>query len=223
VRALRNAQNLGTVATRNRGLSAIDPQAAYVAVMDADDVALPERLERQVAFLEAHPEHAAVGSQIVVIDEQGRPLGERRYPVDADEVVRVIGRYNPIAHPAATIRRSVLDAVGGYDPRYPRCQDYDLWLRIADRWPLANLDEPLLRYRISSGQAKQKHLRQSLRLTIEIQRKWLLHPRFRSATNLAYFAAEHALLLLPERWVMGLFTRLSYASVDASVRTDTPS
>jgi hypothetical protein len=130
--------------------------------------------------------------------------------VSAAEIERVIGRFNPIAHPAATIRRSALDAVGGYDPRYRRCQDYDLWLRIAARWPLANLEQPLLRYRISEGQAKQKHLRQSLQLTIDIQRKWLWHPRFRSALNLAYFAAEHALLLLPETLVMGLFTRMTY-------------
>ncbi len=215
VRWLRNERNLGIVATRNRLLAEADPHATYLAVLDADDVCLEGRLRKQVDFLERHPDHAAVGCHTLIIDEHGQPVGERRYPTSSAELRRVITRYNPLAQSAVMLRRSALDTVGHYDPRYPRCQDYDLWLRLASRFPLANLDEALVGYRVSQTQGKRTHLTESLRLTIAIQRKWLLRPGFFRLWNVVYFALEHGLLLLPERWVLWLWKRLAYRRAHA--------
>ena len=212
VRVLRNERNLGVVATRNRMLGEAPPAAKYLAVLDADDVCLPQRLARQVAFLEQHPRHALVGCHTQIIDEQGRPVGLRRYPTSAAQIRRVITRYNPIAHPGAMLRRSAVNEVGPYDADYPRCQDYELWLRLAERYDLANLDEVLIGYRISATQVKQRHLRESLRLTVQIQRRWLFSPRFFNPFNVLYWLAEHVLLALPDALVLGLFKRLTYRS-----------
>ena len=210
VRVLRNERNLGIVATRNRMLAEVHPQARYLAVLDSDDVCLPGRLRKQVDFLERNPDHAAVGCHTTIIDERGAEVGLRRYPTDAAAVRRVITRYNPIAHPGVMLRRSALEQVGSYDPRYPRCQDYDLWLRLAARFELANLDEALIGYRLSDAQVKQKHMRESLRLTIAIQRPWLFAPRFFRPWNVVYWGLEHALLLVPHDLVLWLFKRLTY-------------
>lgn len=210
VRWLRNERNLGIVATRNRLLAEADAQAKYLAVLDADDVCLEGRLQKQVEFLERHPDHAAVGCHTLIIDDQGRPVGERRYPTSNAQLRGVMTRYNPLAQSAVMLRRSALDAVGHYDPRYPRCQDYDLWLRLASRFPLANLDEALVGYRVSQTQGKRTHLTESLRLTIAIQRSWLLRPGFFRPWNVVYWALEHVLLLVPERWVLWTFKRLAY-------------
>ena len=210
VRFLRNERNLGIVATRNRLLAEADSRAKYLAVLDADDVCLAGRLRKQVEFLERHPDHAAVGSQTLVIDEAGRRVGERRYPTSSAELRSVMTRYNPIAQSAVMLRRSALEAVGHYDPRFPRCQDYDLWLRLASRFELANLDEPLIEYRVSQTQGKKTHLKETLRLTIAIQRGWLLRPRFFRPWNVVYWGLEHGLLLLPDPWVLSLFKRLAY-------------
>jgi glycosyltransferase involved in cell wall biosynthesis len=210
IRPLRNERNLGIVKTRNRAFAEANPASKYFAIMDGDDVCAPDRLERQVAFLEAHPDHAVVGGNTRIIDERSAPIGERVYPSSHEQIIRVITRYNPIANPTAMIRRSALAEVGEYDERYSRCQDYDLWLRMASRFKIANLDAFTLDYRITTTQGKVKHLRDSLRFTLEIQRRWLFHPPFRRAFNVVYFAAEHGLLLLPEPVVLALFKRLTY-------------
>lgn len=210
VKVLRNERNLGIVRTRNRAFAAADPSSKYFAVFDSDDVCLVDRLRLQVEFLEAHPEHALVGGHTLIIDELGRTIGERRYPTTHAEILKVITRYNPIAQPTVMIRRSALEEVGTYSERYPRCQDYDLWLRMANRFELANLDAFTLEYRISATQGKRVHLRDSLKYTIELQRAWLLHRPFFNPFNVAYWGAEHVLLLLPEKIVLELFKRLSY-------------
>lgn len=211
VRVFRQPRNLGIVAARNRAFAEAHPDARYFAILDSDDVALPDRLERQVAFLESHPDHALVGGHTWIIDEASNPVGIRRYPTDYREICQTITRYNPIAQPAVMLRRSALGSAAPYSEEFPRCQDYELWLRLASERPIANLDHPVIRYRISSTQGKRTHLRETLKLTLALQRKWLFHAKFRRAFNLAYVCAEHGLLLLPEAWVLALFKRMTYA------------
>lgn len=210
VRVFQNAQNLGIVKTRNRAFLEADPKSRYLAVLDSDDVCLPDRLAKQVAFLEAHPDHGIVGGHTLIIDAQGTVIGQRLYPTSHEQIARVITRYNPIAQPTVMIRRSALEAVGPYDERYPRCQDYELWLRIAARYKLANLDAFTLKYRVSATQGKRTHLKETLRLTLAIQRRWLFHPEFFHVYSLVYWTAEHLLLLLPDSLVMALFMRMTY-------------
>jgi glycosyltransferase involved in cell wall biosynthesis len=211
VRPFRNERNLGIVRTRNRAFAEADPRSAYFAIMDSDDVCMPTRLERQVAFLDAHADHALVGGHNLVIDETSREIGFRPYPTTHDEIVRVMGRYNPISQPTATVRRAALDAVGRYDENFPRCQDYELWLRLAARYKVANLDEPTLKYRWSATQGKRSHMRETLKLTLRLQRRWMFRRPFFRPANVAYVGLEHLLLLLPEPVVLGLFRRVTYA------------
>jgi glycosyltransferase involved in cell wall biosynthesis len=220
VRVLQQPRNLGIVAARNRAFREVSPRAVYCAIFDADDVCTPDRLEAQVAFLEAHPDHALVGGHTVIIDEASQIIGIRRYPTDYANLCRTITRYNPVAQPAVMLRRSMLPSAEPYDAAFPRCQDYELWLRLAARHPIANLDQPVLRYRISETQGKRTQLRQTLALTLELQRRWLLHTRFRNAWNFAYVAAEHGLLLLPEAFVLALFKRVTYSKLDAASDRD---
>jgi len=210
IRVLPNERNLGIVESRNRAFREAHPASEYFAIFDADDLCMPDRLERQVAYLQAHPRCALLGGQTAIIDADGRELGLRRYPTEDRELRRVITRYNPFAQPTVLLRRSALDVVGVYDPRYPRVQDYDLWLRIAERFEVANLDAVTLRYRISATQGKTKHLKDSLRYTLAIQRRWLLHPAFFRPFNALYWAAEHALLALPDPLVLALFKAVTY-------------
>jgi glycosyltransferase involved in cell wall biosynthesis len=211
VRVFRQPSNQGIVAARNRAFAEARPEARYFAILDSDDVALPDRLERQVEFLERHSDHALVGGHTLIINDASKPIGIRRYPADYAQICATITRYNPIAQPAVMLRRSMLPSLTPYSQDFPRCQDYELWLRIAAEHPIANLDLPVIRYRISATQGKRTHLRATLKLTLALQRKWLFHPKFRSAFNLAYVGAEHGLLLLPEPWVLALFKRITYA------------
>jgi len=210
VRLLRNEHNRGIVATRNRAFAEADKASRYFAIMDSDDISLPERLAHQVAFLEAHPDHALVGGANLIIDEHGTEVGRRMYPCSHEAITAVITRYNPISQPTVMIRRSALSAVGTYDPRYPRCEDYDLWLRLASHFKVANLPEFTLKYRLSRRQEKSTHLKDLLRFTLQIQRRWLLEPAFFRPGNVLFWCAEHALLPLPEPFILRLFKRLTY-------------
>jgi glycosyltransferase involved in cell wall biosynthesis len=209
VRVLQNPENLGTVRTRNRLFDEADPKSELFALMDADDVCLPDRFAEQLDFLRVQPGHALVGGNLILIDEAGDEIGRREYPQRFEDIARVITRVNPIAQPAAMLRRTAIEAVGRYDARYPQCQDYDLWMRVARRFEIANLARYVLRYRISQGQVKSRALKASLRYTLQIQREYMLEPRFFRPANIAYWLAQHGLLALPDAVVLELWKRVT--------------
>jgi GT2 family glycosyltransferase len=145
VRVVVNERNLGSSAAVNRGWQLA--RSPYVARLDADDIALPGRLARQVDFLDAHPSVAAVGGGAITIDGTGRRISAKRYPTNHRAIRSTLLRHNCLSHPSVTMRRSALEAVGGY--RF-RCaaEDYDLWLRLSERFELATVPEPVILYRL---------------------------------------------------------------------------
>jgi hypothetical protein len=122
----------------------------FVARMDADDIALPDRLERQVDFLDEHPEVLAVGGACIVVDEDGSRDGVIRFPTSPRVVERSLMHLNCLVHPTVTMRREAVVAAGGY--RLDAAEDWDLWLRLSERGPLANLADPVLEYRRHAAQ-----------------------------------------------------------------------
>src|SRR3954447_22393446 len=136
------------IALRHRGISATlnaglaEARAPFVAIQDADDWSLPERLERQLETLESDPSLGVVGCRMRELDEHGRPRNSRiRFAVG--DVTEALVRFNMIPGTAAAIRREVALAVGGFDPAFTAAQDYDLWLRIADHHRVVCLPDEL--------------------------------------------------------------------------------
>ena len=141
------------VKTRNLLLSKISKTSKYVAIIDADDIAYPERLKKQIDYLDKHETISFLGSDIDIIDEFGKIIGERIYPHSVQEVSETIFMKSPLAQPAVMIRKPALDALGEYNPDFERCQDYELWCRAFDAgYGIANLPEKLIAYRIYSEQ-----------------------------------------------------------------------
>jgi hypothetical protein len=143
VRLHGRAERRGLVATLNEGLDLV--RTEYVARMDADDVAHPERLARQVTFLDAHPSVAVLGTAVKDIGAQ-----RRGYALPRDHgAIRARLLFDwAIAHPSVMLRPVVLRAHGlRYDPAYPHAEDYALWVEVAARAEVANLPEQLLQYR----------------------------------------------------------------------------
>ena len=124
----------------------------YIARMDADDVAHPERLSKQVDFLLAHPDVAVVGSWF---ERFGENPGLCSLPVNNASIRRSLPFRLALCHPSIMMRRDVLLRARGYEG-IRHCEDFDLWLRLMrDRSiQFANLPEPLLRYRVHPGQAR---------------------------------------------------------------------
>ena len=147
VRAVEDARiryvrrpHAGLPQTLNAGLA--EARAPVVAVQDADDWSAPQRLERQLAVLDARAEVAVVGSRMPEVDADGRELTARA-PFEAGDAYHVLMRFNPISNPSSAYRREVVAALGGYDRRYGCAPEYDLWLRVSDRHVVLAVDEPL--------------------------------------------------------------------------------
>jgi glycosyltransferase involved in cell wall biosynthesis len=163
-------ENRGLVATLNELIQLA--RGELVARMDADDIALPERFGQQAAFLAAHPEVVCVGGGHWIIDEADRTIAAVRQPTDDAKIQALALRgHTTICHPAAMIRTRALRAVGGYRPEFYPTEDLDLWLRLGEVGRLANLDNPVIRYRFHSGsisgQAAQGKQRQAAARTCE--------------------------------------------------------
>lgn len=154
---LQNEQNLGLNLTLNRCLQFADGD--YIARMDGDDLSLPERLEKETAFLDANPEYAIVSCPMIYFDENGvwgtGKAVERPEPKDF-----IAG--TPFCHAPCMVRREAFEAVGGYsiDKRTLRAEDYDLWFRMYEKgYRGYNLQEPLYKMRDDQNALRRRKLR----------------------------------------------------------------
>jgi glycosyltransferase involved in cell wall biosynthesis len=158
----------GLTRALNRALAVA--RGPLVARLDADDVALPERLARQRAFLAAHPEVGLLGTAAREEDPGGgRPRIVQ--PPTADAALRrALIRANPFVHSSVMVRRELLERAGGYDERLAVAQDYDLWMRLARLTGLANLSDVLVVRRLGGGRVSVE--REEDRLRTEARVRW---------------------------------------------------
>lgn len=140
--------NTGIVGALNDGLAAATGE--FIARMDADDIALPQRFEKQVAFLQSNPYHVLVGSQVMLMDPDGADLCPKRdteYTHERIDWAHLNHRW-PLVHPTVMMRRSAVESIGRYRVKYQWLEDLDLFLRMAEAGRLESLPDVLLRYRL---------------------------------------------------------------------------
>ena len=150
VKVIDNQKNIGVTKSLNRAIHYSKGQ--YIARMDADDISLVDRLEKQFNFMENNPKVAVLGGGYQEIDSDGRLVNYIfKPPVDKRTIEHQLlfkkPFANPIVHPTAIIRRTALEDIGGYRVLFQTAQDYDLWLRTSEKYIIQNLDEILIYYR----------------------------------------------------------------------------
>ena len=143
--------NIGRTAALNLALQ--QSQGEYIAVLDADDVAVPDRLARQVQFLDANPTVTLLASHTRWIDEQGAVLGFYTPSTEPAQLYDALAYSNPFSHSATIFRRAAALSVGGYPREYDFAQDFALWLELARLGQLGMIGEPLADVRYHEGQA----------------------------------------------------------------------
>lgn len=143
-------EHRGLAATANRGLEVA--RGKYICILDADDIAMPNRVEKQVKFLEDHPDHVLVSGQATVINKTGETIGTRgKSPPDLD-IAQSLKSGNFIVHSSVMYRRAEVLSAGGYDSVFPPAEDYDLWIRLAANCRLGNLPDVVCLYRVHENQ-----------------------------------------------------------------------
>jgi len=145
-------------------------RGGLVARLDADDVALPERLARQRAFLARHPEVGLLGTAAREVDLAGALVRVVQPPLDDAALRRALIRVNPFVHSSVMVRREVLARTGGYDEALAVAQDYELWMRLARLTRLANLADVLVVRRLGEGRVSVE--REEDRLRTEARVRW---------------------------------------------------
>lgn len=149
--------NSGLIAGLNFLLT--QARGALVARMDGDDVALPERFARQVAYFDGHPECGVLGTNTHEIDDAGTVTECTDFhALDHEGIVAALRQASPFCHSSVMMRRDVAVQAGGYRAAYRHCEDYDLWLRLSEQTGMANLPDRLMLYRRSPGQVSNRHI-----------------------------------------------------------------
>jgi glycosyltransferase involved in cell wall biosynthesis len=179
--------HLGLTASLNKALK--QAKGEYIARMDADDISLPERLQRQVEVLDADAELKLCGSWVELIDKKGIKIGERKYPVEYDLIQKDIMRYNPFVHPSIMMKKNILSAIGHYDEGLDGAEDYDLFLRIVKKYKSSNIPAILLKYRLGSHRVSHNQLKKLERAA--------LRTRIKALTDYKYPLWQSIYLLKP--------------------------
>lgn len=173
IRLLRQT-NRGLVASLNRGIS--EARGSLIARLDADDLSNPTRLEKQSAFLDAHPAIVMVGSSVAVLDSENRALGSYQLLLNDPELRAELLLRNPFAHGSVMYRTSEVRSVNGYRKEYPHAEDYDLWRRLARVGKMANIADLLYTYRENPAGVSHSNRQSQQAVRDEIRAELWQHP-----------------------------------------------
>ena len=206
VRLVRPGRRLSIPGALNFGLE--NSCGRYIAPLDSDDAWAPERLERQMRFMDdpANNDVGVCGSNCLLMDAKGRPCGVKDYPPSHEACMRALWFRNPICHSAALIRRECFERLGGYDENFELVQDLELWFRIGQAYRLANLPERLTRVRVSDSNASIRFHRQVVVRTLVARRHAIAWYGYQpGALAHAAMAATWCMKWLPGRMVRRVF------------------
>jgi len=190
--SLRNAKNLG--ASKNYNVGFRKARGEYIAMLDDDDVwCIDDKLERQVAFLDAHPDVVGVGGGAIVINSEGKELYRFLKPTDDVDIREKMLIANPMSNSTTLFRRAIGEQVGWYDEGLAYSGDRDFWMKMGLAGKLANLPLQLGYYTIGTHNGSITHLKPhlacSLRLTKRYRRDYPNYPRALAVSYAQYWYA----------------------------------
>lgn len=170
IKVVRNEKNLKICETLNRGIDMA--KGEYIARMDSDDTANPNWLETVFNFMEK-PENEEVGvcgANFFLIDENGKKIGEKKFPETDDDCRKSFWFRNPFGHNTVLIRKKCFLDFGGYDKNFIYAEDLELWMRFGQKYKFYNIQEYLVKYRISGENSVLKRQKKMIKSTLKARR-----------------------------------------------------
>jgi glycosyltransferase involved in cell wall biosynthesis len=189
IRLLRTPTKTNSAGNGATNFALPHAKGEFIARMDADDVSLPRRIEKQVKYMTAHPGVVVCGTQALVIDGNGRTTGKKVMPTDSDDIYRQYGILHPIIHPSVMIRRSLLpnrDRI--YAMKWDVNDDYYTFFTLLSAGKFVNLPETLLKYRVHGKNLSFIRPKEKFMNSVKI--------RFEALTKLNYAMTPGAFALM---------------------------
>ncbi|HET8871228.1 MAG TPA: glycosyltransferase [Aquabacterium sp.] len=172
IRVISNRENQGVAKSINIGLSQGDSE--FVVRLDSDDLARPDRLQKQLDFMRAQPQIDVCGSHVEIFSDEDAQRQVLAHPTSNAGIKTAFVQRCAIAHPSVMARRSFYDSVGTYDPRFDFAEDYELWCRGALLGKqFANIPETLTYYRRHAGQVSKQKAQLQFSRDLAIKNKYL--------------------------------------------------
>jgi len=160
-------ENKGLIESLNEGIKAANGK--YIARMDADDIAMPNRFEEQIKYMESHEEVVVCGS---FIETFGSKKMIRKYPISNADIRAYFVFKSPFAHPATMIRTKILTRKM-YDNHYTHAEDYKLWMDLMSEGEMYNIPKVLLKYRVTPEQITSAFKNESIIISKQIRREYI--------------------------------------------------
>jgi glycosyltransferase involved in cell wall biosynthesis len=206
IHVFRDGKHRGVAGAANLALS--KARGVMIARMDADDVACPDRLQRQVAYLLKHQETVAVGGQCALIDCTGNIIGEKLFPTDPEKVRRMIFSSIPVQQPALMVScRHLSDSFVWYQEGATVAIEVELLFRLFQRGQVANLEDFVLMYRIHNRNISLTHPKRTFFATLKGRIKGVFTYGYRPSAGgvLATLAQTVIVAVLPSRWIYPVY------------------
>lgn len=197
---VRLPNNQGVVFARNTGLQIIiDSKYQFIALLDAGDICLAFRLQKQKDFLNCHKSVAVVGGAVSFVNMNGSHLFYFRPPLHDRDIRRMMYVNCPFANPSVMIRISALIDVGGYKPEFQYAEDYEIFMRILSKYGGANLEDVVLKYEINPNGISLSKRKKLLKVRWKVQCAY-----FKFWSFWAWFGILKTffLMMIPNQWVL---------------------
>lgn len=204
---LKNKTNKHIVYTRNIGIT--NAKWVYIAFLDSDDIAFPERLEKQIKIMENNKKIGICGSNSEIIKGNGDKIGEKRFPQTNEECKNAIWYKNPFSQSTVVIRKKCFDEIGMYDDNFRNTEDLDMWIRIGTKYELYNIQETLVKYRIHGENSIIKQQQKMIKNTLKCRRKAIKLGYKIWWKGIIFYIWTWCMLFLPPKYVVWLFNVLN--------------
>lgn len=170
IRIVNNPVNLKIVKTLNTLIDLANGK--YIARMDADDISLPDRILKQVRFMEKHPDYAICGTNAYHINESNEITGFSYLPITNKDIQKYKIIHSPFYHPSILVKTEILKN-NKYNESYLYAEDYELWIRILSKYKAHNLRDYLLAYRVFPEQTSTRKREEQLQITKHIYKNYV--------------------------------------------------
>lgn len=167
---MRNESNQGISKNRNKLISLA--RGEFIAWQDSDDIAKPDRIAKQVAFMEQHSRVGICGGYVEFFNDRVGHRSIRKYDETDKDLRKKIFRFSPVAQPAAMIRKEVFTTVGNYNEDLAVAEDIDMSFRIGTNYKFGNVPDVVLEYRQHQSSATFKKLKNMEKITLNVRRKF---------------------------------------------------